>query len=79
MQIKLLYFAQISEKTGVSNEILEVADDSTSDVLLEILYTKYPALKGMTFKLAVDQNLINSSVKLKTGDEVALLPPFAGG
>lgn len=78
MLIKLLYFAQISEKVGKSSEEIEFRGSNTED-LMKQLYAKYPKLEGLTFKIAVDQVLINENTDLKNGDEVALLPPFAGG
>lgn len=78
MLIKLLYFAQISEKVGKSSEEIEFSGYNTED-LMKQLYVTYPKLEGLTFKIAVDQVLINENTDLKNGDEVALLPPFAGG
>lgn len=78
MKIKLLYFAQVSEKLGLSSEEISF-DGSNSDELLNHLNEKYPDLKELKFKIAVDQTLINTTTELKDGVEVALLPPFAGG
>jgi molybdopterin converting factor small subunit len=33
----------------------------------------------MNFKVAVNQSIVNADFKLNDNDEVALLPPFAGG
>jgi molybdopterin synthase sulfur carrier subunit len=78
MKIKLLYFAQVSEKLGISSEEISF-DGSDSNELLSYLNEKYPDLKELKFKIAVDQTLINTTTALKDGVEVALLPPFAGG
>ena len=78
MKIKLLYFAQVSEKLGLSSEEISF-DGSNSDELVKLLNEKYPILNDLKFKVAVDQTLINTTTELKDGVEVALLPPFAGG
>ena len=79
MIVNLLYFAQVSEKLGISTEALEVPDKINTDELLEKLSIKYPALSNLSFNIAVNQVLIKSATTLTEGSEVALLPPFAGG
>ena len=36
-------------------------------------------LKGISYQIAVDQNIAADNVELKEENEIALLPPFAGG
>lgn len=79
MKVKVLYFAQVAEKTGVSNEEIEVPAETGSEELLKVLKQKYPAVADLSFNIAVDQVLIRNNVELSEGSEIALLPPFAGG
>ncbi|MFT7198043.1 MAG: molybdopterin synthase sulfur carrier subunit, partial [Marinoscillum sp.] len=39
---------------------------------------RYQGLSDLTFQLAVNQ-VLTTTADLKEGDEVAFLPPFAGG
>ena len=77
MKIKILFFGSLVEKTGVKEMMLDHQGDLGS--LKEKLYDDYPAIKELTFKLAINTELINFNKELNDGDVVALLPPFAGG
>jgi molybdopterin converting factor small subunit len=39
----------------------------------------FPAIVHYNFRIAVNNELVNEDPELKTGDEVAYMPPFAGG
>lgn len=43
------------------------------------LETKFPALKGMRYLIAVDKKIVADDGLLREGSVVALLPPFSGG
>ncbi len=77
MKIKILFFGNLTEVIG-SNE-LSLSDIEHTDGLNNNLQYDYPELKAMTYRIAVNQEIINGNISLKDGDEVALLPPFAGG
>ena len=77
MKIKVLYF-------GVTADIIEKDSESFSDIpdtnsLNEKLIALYPGLRNANYQIAVNLEMINENKTLKEGDEVALLPPFAGG
>ena len=77
MHINIKYLGQIAEVTNKKEESLEFSGNLVSDLLVT-LYIKYEALKAKDFKIAQNQELVSFETKL-TGDEIALLPPFAGG
>lgn len=77
MQIKIKYFGQIAEVTKTEAESLEFSGQLISE-LLETLHSKYPHLKTKGFKVAQNQELVSIETEL-TGQDIALLPPFAGG
>ena len=77
MHITIKYFGQIAEVTQVEEESIEFSGHLVSE-LLETLNDKYSALKNKDFKVAQNQELVSIETEL-TGDEIALLPPFAGG
>ncbi len=51
----------------------------TVEAFLRHLREKHPRLKEYTFRVAVNQKLAAGDDMLRPGDELALLPPFAGG
>jgi len=77
MRITIKYFGQIAEVTKTEEESLEFSGSLISE-LLETLNVKYNNLKNKDFQVAQNYELVDESTKL-TGQEIALLPPFAGG
>lgn len=75
--IKVLYFGQLSELTQKNMDRTE--GFASLKELMEYLYKLYPDLKGKQFQVAINQQIVKESHPLKEGDEIALMPPFAGG
>lgn len=76
MKIKVLLFGVLAEKAGEDKMEVSVADIES---LKTYIFEKTPELKGLSFQVSVNQEITQDNLKLKDGDEVALLPPFAGG
>lgn len=77
MNITVKYFGQIAEVTKQEEESFEFSGVLISE-LLDTLFTKYKLLKTKDFQVAQNQELVSAETKI-TGQEIALLPPFAGG
>jgi len=77
MLITIKYFGLIAEITQCENESISFSEKNIKE-LLELLYVKYPTLKHKDFQVAQNQELVSQQTLL-TGNEIALLPPFAGG
>ncbi|MEP1034822.1 MoaD/ThiS family protein [Ekhidna sp.] len=78
MPITIKYFGAIAEATGITEEKVDLGDVDSIEQLKSICLAKYEAIGDLSFQLAVNQSL-SSKDALKDGDEVAFLPPFAGG
>lgn len=79
MGVTIKYFGVIAEAAGATTETVDLTETGSSvDELRSYCLKKYGAIGDLSFQIAVNQNL-NSSEALKDGDEVAFLPPFAGG
>ncbi len=77
MKTKILLFGQLKEKLGA--DYIEIEGVIDSNVLTEKLRSEFPVLSDISFRIAVDKNLISEKVLLNEKSEVALLPPFSGG
>ncbi|QQY81004.1 MoaD/ThiS family protein [Tamlana sp. s12] len=77
MLLTIKYFGLIAEVTQISEETLEFSGKQISE-LLTLLYAKYEALKTKDFQVAQNQELVATDA-IVSGQEIALLPPFAGG
>lgn len=78
MKINVKYFGMIAEAAGKNEELISVSEGVSVSELKKRQTEKYNIADQDSVQVAVNQNL-DSDVKLKDGDEVAFLPPFAGG
>ena len=76
-KVKILFFGILREAAGKQEMILNDINDS--ETLQNHLVSLIPGLKDYTFRLAINQEFIDSNCTLKEGDIVAVMPPFAGG
>jgi len=75
--MKILVFGMLVEDIGSAELTMEVPVDSNK--LKEELLDRFPSLITRQFMIAVNKQKINENVTLKANDEIALIPPFAGG
>jgi len=77
--ITVKYFGEIAEATSCQEEQLVTQSDKLSD-LIEELSNKYN-LNRFPLIVALNQNIVDldEDIKVNNNDELAILPPFAGG
>jgi molybdopterin synthase sulfur carrier subunit len=85
VKVKLLYFAALREQIGTSGEEIELpAGVTTLGGIRDHLkarggnYERVFAGKALV-RMAVNQEMAQSSAPVKPGDEVAFFPPVTGG
>jgi molybdopterin synthase sulfur carrier subunit len=83
--MKIVYFAWLREKAGVSEETVS-PPDSVNDVrgLIEWLRARAPGYAGAfedlsVVRVAVNQEYATLDARLAHGDEIAFFPPVTGG
>jgi molybdopterin synthase sulfur carrier subunit len=76
-RINLMYFGSVMDVTGISAETTDAPE--TLDDLNDWLVSRFPGLSGIAYRLSVNRQLITGNRQISEGDEIALLPPFAGG
>jgi MoaE-MoaD fusion protein len=81
MRIRVLYFAVFREKLGRDNDIVALADGSRVRDAIAALSSRYAAVDKLRgkFRVAVNQDFADDERELADGDELALIPPVAGG
>ena len=77
MKIKILFFGSIATLAGKSEMMLE--DISDLETIKSHLTGLFPELLNFTFRIALNQELVDGNPVLNDGDVLALMPPFAGG
>ena len=83
ISVNVLFFASAREAAGVGEVSIDLEEgQQKASCLLQQLQDMYTDLnfEGARISVAVNKNYIgDNDVCLKQGDEVALLPPIAGG
>jgi molybdopterin converting factor subunit 1 len=81
MRLELLYFGLVRERLGCSRETLELADGACVADLLGVLADRHDvfALGAGSIRVAVNRTYVGGDHVLADGDEVAVIPPVAGG
>jgi molybdopterin synthase sulfur carrier subunit len=77
MEVKVLFFGVLADVSGTSlKHYLDVR--SISDLKFRIL-DEFPEIIHYNYRISVNNVITDNDLLLKSGDEVALMPPFAGG
>ena len=77
MKVKVLFFGVLSEIAGTTIKIYD--DVKSSEHLNQRVSDDFPEMAHYKYKISVNNELISKNTPLKNEDEVAFLPPFAGG
>jgi MoaE-MoaD fusion protein len=81
MRVRVLFFGQLKEITGVSQEETDLSDGARVQDLFERYGRRFPKLADFRASIAasVNQEYAAWRAPLTNGDEVAFLPPVSGG
>jgi MoaE-MoaD fusion protein len=81
MRVRVLFFGQLKEITGLAQEDAELSEGARVEDLFERYGRRFPKLAEFRASIAasVNQEYSGWRAPLATGDEVAFLPPVSGG
>ncbi len=77
MKVRILFFgfaSDIAHQTEMTVENIQTLAE-----LKNTIFAQYPALNNPKFQIAVNKSICKTDCSLHDGDEIAFLPPFAGG
>ena len=74
--MEVLLFGMIAEKAGTDRMVVEVGSLAQ---LRQVLTERIPAMAKLSYAIAVDRRIVHQDVPLTGSEEIAVLPPFAGG
>ena len=81
MRVQILYFAAFRDAVARESQTEELAEHATVADLWETLVRQFPFFARFPAMppAAVNREYVPASTALNDGDEVAFLPPVAGG
>jgi molybdopterin synthase catalytic subunit/molybdopterin synthase sulfur carrier subunit len=77
MGVKVLFFGVLAEVSGTS--IKHYNDVKTINDLKLKIQDDFPEIVHYNFRISFNSEITDKNLILKKGDEIALMPPFAGG
>jgi molybdopterin synthase catalytic subunit len=81
MKVRLLFFAVLRDIAGSDEQELAVAEGTTAREVWESLRRTYARLSAYTQPpmIAINESYAAPEAVLRDGDELAFIPPVAGG
>lgn len=78
MKLTVKYFGMIADELSRECDVIHFEGETVFDLKSE-LEQKTEKLANLAYVVAVNQNIGTNEKVIKELDEIALLPPFAGG
>jgi molybdopterin converting factor subunit 1 len=81
MTVRLLFFAVLRDIAGADQRVLSLAEGTTAREVWQSLRSEFAKLANYTQPpmIAVNESYAEPDTKLRDGDELAFIPPVAGG
>lgn len=81
MKLRVQFYAQLRHLAGVPSLDVDLAVGAAVSDLLEKVYEEIPVLRAQDKNILVGAGLefVDRKFKLKSGDEISVMPPVQGG
>ena len=81
LRVKVLFFGRLKEVVGHAEESIDLSDASTLEQLFAAYASRHPELAKYRSSVVASRNQEFAcwDTPLRSGDEVAFLPPVSGG
>jgi molybdopterin converting factor subunit 1 len=81
MKVRLLFFAVLRDIAGTDARELSLAEGTTASEVWALLRASYPKLMeyAQPPMIAINESYAAPDAALREGDELAFIPPVAGG
>lgn len=76
MKVNVTYYGQLVDLTRKKEESVDAV--SVADLKTK-LFVMYPLLNTVPFIISCGNKIVDDVYELQNGDQIGLLPPFAGG
>jgi len=75
--VEIRFFGQLTDLTKTERVLIEDIHDT--DMMMNKIMEMYPALATATFKVALNNKLVNDNIEISGNSIIAFMPPFSGG
>ena len=81
MKVHVQFFSRLRDLAGVQESELEVPNSTTAADLLEMLYSRTPALRewDKSILVAAGVEFVGRDYLLQPNDQISVMPPVQGG
>jgi MoaE-MoaD fusion protein len=81
LRLRVKLFGALAERAGGQEDGVEIPEAATAADVLDAVRRRHPAARGILDRVsvAVNREVVPAEHRVSAGDEVALLPPVAGG
>ncbi len=81
MKVRVKFYAQLLDLTGMRQMEVDLPEDATVRNLIETLYSQQPALRchDKSILIGAGVEFVDRNYKLTAGEEIAIMPPVQGG
>jgi sulfur-carrier protein len=81
MKVRVYFYAQLRDLVGMRELDVDLAEGATVRDLLEEIYAMQPALRPQDKSILIGAGVefVDRNYKLKSGEEIAIMPPVQGG
>ena len=81
MDLNVLYFAHVRERTGVARETLQLDPGATVAEAVRAIVDRHPEVEPLlpSVRFALNGEFVDGSAVVPPGSEVVLIPPISGG
>ncbi|MEZ5274864.1 MAG: MoaD/ThiS family protein [Opitutaceae bacterium] len=79
IHLSIRYFALLREQRGLSEETLSTAHTNPADLYEALRQQHGLTLTAESLQIAINDEFMPWSTRLKDGDTIVFLPPMAGG
>ena len=81
MKVQVHFFSRLRDLVGTSEMDFEVPERTTAGDLLDMVYSKTPALRDWDKSILIASGLefVGRDYMVKNGDQISIMPPVQGG
>lgn len=73
------FFGHLAERTGTASHTLSWQGELSVAGVRSLLEAHHPSLVGQPFRIAVDEAIMPDDASIRSGPQIAVLPPYSGG